>query len=66
MDKQAFTELNKQAWKADHTLTGRCEVCGKDMWKRDVDYSIYCFGEVFCAKHIPKTTLWGKELILVK
>lgn len=62
MDKQTFTELNKQAWKADHTLTGRCDVCGKDMWKRDVDFSVYKWNKVVCINCSPMTAKRTEEV----
>lgn len=30
---------------------GMCEVCGKAMWKRDKEFSLYKFKKVLCANH---------------
>lgn len=35
----------------DYTFTEACVTCGKKMWKRDCEYSLLKYRNVFCAEH---------------
>lgn len=44
----------------------KCQVCDKPLWKRDVEYSRYVFGAIYCASHIPFKDLWHKDTSCLK
>lgn len=66
MEKSKFKELKQAEWNKDHAYTGRCDTCGKDLMKRDSDYSLHQFQDIYCAKHAPLKTVWGKDFIARK
>lgn len=37
----------------DYSFTGACVDCGKQMWKRDVDYAVYKWKKIVCRLHSP-------------